>query len=364
MNISFFGNDRQFQSLKKEWLSRAEAVWASGQFFFGPQVEKLEHRLATMCQRKYAIALASCTDALAIATEYLDLEAKSKVLITNYSFSASAAPILKNNLVPSFVDINRQLNHPTYKNYQKFWDKECKAVIAVSLYGNCYAMDETEIWADKKKIPLIEDAAQSFGSSLGDRPAGSFGIASCISFDPTKIIAASSLAGALLTDDQELYEFALRARFHGKNRNNQVSQLGGKSLMSSVEAEILQLKLDHLDSWLNKRNEIANTYIDSLSGVGDLILPTVLEGGSHTFHKFVIATCERDRLAEYLMLAGIVVRRHYKSLLSQEPVFSKYSSSTPNASEASYRNLSLPLYQELRDEEIKYIIDTILRFFG
>ncbi|MCR9203196.1 MAG: DegT/DnrJ/EryC1/StrS family aminotransferase, partial [Halobacteriovoraceae bacterium] len=250
MNVSFFGNDRQFNNLKEEWMERASSVWSTGQFLFGPSVEKLEQDLARKTNRKYCVALASCTDALSIALHYLSLPVSSQVMVTNYSFLASATPILKNNLTPHFIDIDGEAFHPLTKEYRAAEADEAKAMIAVSLFGTPSDMGEIERFAEEKKIPLIEDAAQSFGSFNKGRPAGSFGFASCISFDPTKVLAASSSGGALLTDDERLFKFARQIRLHGKNQKGEFTEIGGKSLISSVEAELLNMKLEHLDGWL------------------------------------------------------------------------------------------------------------------
>ncbi len=369
MEIKFFGNDRQYQNLKPEWNKAVEKVWASGQYFSDSHVLELEKTLAQLCGRKYAVSLSSCTDALYFA---LNSSQAKKTLVSNFSFLASATGILRNAGAPSFIDLKDGEYSPSAREYQKVLNQDNKvdSLIHVSLFGECALNFEAENFAKKNSLFFIEDSAQSFGSYCENRPAGNFGQASCLSFDPTKIIAGTSGAGALLTDDEEIYHNTLRLRLHGRDsRNGEFQHLGYKSLLASSEAAILLLKLKYLESYIQRRREIAQEFNNAFSSNPFLITPHKNqfldeEFPQHVFHKYVLTVknSSRENLQKYLKGKGIETRIHYPKLISDEKLFG-LESQTPNAKAACETVFSLPIYPELKDEEVSYIIKAVNSYF-
>lgn len=369
MQIKFFGNDRQYQNLKSEWNSAVEKVWASGQYFSDGHILELEKTLAHLCGRQYAVALNSCTDALFFALNSAEAQ---KTLVSNFSFLASATGILRNAGTPYFVDIKDNHFSASPAEYQKIYNQNSQidSLIHVSLFGDCGFNTLVESFSKEHSLFMIEDSAQSFGSYCEDRPAGNFGHVSCLSFDPTKIIAGTSGAGALLTDDEEVYQHSLRLRLHGRDaRSGEFQHLGYKSLMASSEAAILLLKLKYLDSYIHRRREIAQAFNDAFSSNPWLITPHTQKfmqeiRPQHVFHKYVltIKDSKQKGLQQYLKDHGIETRVHYPKLISDENVF-HLKNQTPIAQGICSNLLSLPIYPELKDEEVDKIIHTVNSYF-
>lgn len=360
MKVPFFGNDRQFKSLKEEWMRRADSIWSSGQYLGGKEIESLEGRLASICERKYAVSLSSCADALSISLNYLKVR---DALVTNFSFVASASAISNGGGSPVFVPVAAPCFHPTIAAYKEALTSNTNCAVGVSLFGSLANLGDLEVFCNNNKLFLIEDAAQSFGASLNGRRAGSFGFASCLSFDPTKIISGASPAGCLLTDDLGLARYAGAVRNHGKVEGDFLIS-GRKSLVSSLEASILDLKLDHMSTYVKRRIEIADFYERGLRDVKEILLPKTREGETCTFHKYVIQLEKRNELKQFLSKRGIVSRVHYDKPISHYGVFQSEKVQEDKLSrEVCDRVLSLPIFPELSDQEVTYVINSIRKFF-
>lgn len=368
MKIKFFGNDRLFQKLKKRWLQITEDVGQSGQYLNGPYTAELEKVLAHRCQRKFAILCNSGTDALICAHEYFQLP---NVLVTNFSFLASASTVSRVNGQPQFVDIDPIHLSPSPNDYQKQLNSHTRGLVHVEIAGSSHHHADVEAFSHQKKIIMIEDAAQSFGSYCQSRPSGSFGHASALSFDPTKTLPGSSPAGCLLTDDQNLYHFAMQRRLHGRASNGEFLFAGVKSLISETEAALLLMKLDHLDEWVTRKNQIAHFYSSALKSL-PLVVPStqlpyeaVLIRPSHVFHKYILRVEPDDQapLQKYLQDAGIETRIYYPKCLSDEALYQHLSADTPQAKKLTMQALALPIYPELLDEECQYVVEQIQKFY-
>ena len=344
MKVPFFGNDRQYEILKKQWLERANSVWSKGQYLAGREVEKLENRLAVLCERNYAVAPGSCVDGLSICLQYIKVK---DAIVTNYTFVASGAAILNGGGRPQFVPVSSPNFSPSIDACAKALTSNTNCVVGVSLYGSMGNIDEIEDFCLKNNLILIEDAAQSFGASINGRKAGNFGFASCISFDPTKIIAGTSPAGCLLTDDEDLANFARSFRHHGKAGDDFIVP-GRKSLVSTLEASLIDLKLDYLDDYIERRKVIARMYEEGLGNLSEVLLPNVREREVHTFHKYVIQLKRRDDLKSFLEKRGITTRIHYQKPISHYGLFNSYASGDDFETNALCAQvLSLPLFPEL-----------------
>jgi len=370
MKIPFFGNDRLFNFLKKDWLDVVEKVGKTGVYLNGPQTEECEIQLATRSNRKYAVLCSSGTDALMSAGEYFKL---SHFLVSNYSFLASASALFRTGSKPQFVDIDPIAFSPTPLQYEKEKKRDTQGIVHVEISGSCTHHHAIEQYAKEQKLVLIEDAAQSFGAYCEKRPSGQFGDVSTLSFDPTKILPGSSPAGCLLTDNEELYQFCKQRRLHGRSDSGEFLFAGVKSLISETEAALLLLKLRYLDQWITRRNHIAHFYSTELKDL-PLIVPETqlpyeaeLKYPRHTFHKFIlkVQTDHRNSLQNHLKDHGIETRQYYTRCLSEELLFKGLGKiNTPEASDLTRQSLALPIFPELTDEECQMIVKLIKQFYS
>jgi dTDP-4-amino-4,6-dideoxygalactose transaminase len=370
MNVPFFGLDRQYARYRQEFLHIADRVLSSGQVLQGKDVEALEAKLAAQCARRHAVALGSCTDALAFALQAAGINPGDEVLVTALSFVASASPILRVGAVPRFVDVEPDHYMMDFSLLDRLVTKRTRAIIAVHLYGQTLPMSEVAAFADGHNLVLIEDAAQALGAFDGARPAGSTGKVSCLSFDPTKVIGSFGSAGAVVTDDEGVAKKVAMYRYHGRDpvtRSYEV--LGYNCQLASEMAAMLHFKLDRLREWEEERRRIASLYLDTLHGTPELVLPKIRPGSTHNWHKFVIRTPARNALAAWLKERGVQTNVHYPRPIPDEPVIGALNlpSEARNvrvARRLATEILSLPIYPDLKAEEARYVCEQVRAFFA
>lgn len=362
-HIEFFGCAGDYAALSVPMLDRTASVLASGQVLQGRYVEQVEARVAALAGRRHAVAVGSGTDALFFALICSGIGPGDEVLVPAVSFVASASAIVRAGAVPVFVDIGPDIGIDLAVA-QRLMTPNTRALLHVHLFGAMTDPAALERFATSNGILLIEDFAQSFGARYGNRAAGSIGMASATSFDPTKVIGAPGSGGALVTDDPEIAARARRLRLHGKSGNDFI-ELGYNSQMPSLTAAIIDLKLDHHDSWSRRRRAVAERYKDGLAGT-PVTLPPVDPQVTHIWHKFVILWDRRDALAAALQAAGIPTRIHYHQPLDREPMFHavRKADASPAATEYCGRTLSLPIHSHLSDHDVDQVIAAVRGFFA
>ena len=366
MNINFFGKDRYYHELSENILKIVNEVYSHGKVVMGPEVAEFEKKIAKYCNRKYAIAVGSCTDALYFSLLGAKINHGDEVLVTGFSFIASASCILMAKAIPVFVDINPDTYMMDISDLEKKITSKTKAIIAVNLFGDALNFETVEAIGAKYSIPIIEDAAQSIGGKYGNRKVGTLGLSSCISFDPTKLLSAQSNGGVVLTDNPDFYSYVSKVRYHGKDLNTGESDaLGFNSRLSSLQAAILNYNLDSLDSWIERNQQIARRYIEGISTNSHIKLPKEREESRHVFHKFVMRLESRDKLSEWLKNSSIQNMVHYEKALHENKLFLPYehrAEQLNNIDSVKTKVLSLPIHPWLHDDEIDYIIDKVLAF--
>jgi len=364
--VPFYGVAREFAAYRDEYMSLIEETMVSGQMLQGRAVQELEEQVAAICHREHAVAVNSCTDALFFALLAIGVQPGDEVLVPDFTFAASASCILRAGAKPVFVDINDEMVMDLEKA-ATLVTKNTKAMIFVHLFGRMSDPAPIEDFARSHNLVLIEDSAQVLGASYGPWSGGSIGKASCISFDPTKVVSAPGSGGILLTDDAELAGHVERLRYHGKSGAEGFVHLGYNSQMPCTTAALLSAKFRHAAEWAERRREIAGHYIDGLRHISSLELPTRSEGASHIYHKFVLKSDERNGLKSWLGEAGIEVAIHYSQPLHREPMFAGVDADDrdfPNSIRLSESVLSLPIHPFLTDEEIKRVVYSIADFYG
>lgn len=370
MKAPFFGLDRQYKLYRDEFLAITDKALSSGMALQGPAVGELETSLRRVCGRNDAVALGSCTDALAFALTARGVGPGDEVLVTAMSFFASVSPILRVGARPRFVDIEPDYFMMNLSLLENLVTPRTKALIAVHLYGQTLPMEAVEKFARDRSLFLIEDAAQALGSHDNGRPAGNMGHASCVSFDPTKVIGSFSSAGALVSDDEAICDKVRALRYHGRNpKTRRFETLGYNSQLSTEMAAQLNFKISNMEKWEKARGRIAKIYLDGLGAVPQVTLPKIRPGSGHNWHKFVIRAQKRDELSQHLQNSGIQTMVHYQAPLCDEPLIKNLglppdAVDVPVARKASAEVLSLPIFAEMEADEAAYVVDTIRGFYN
>ncbi|HSZ14156.1 MAG TPA: DegT/DnrJ/EryC1/StrS family aminotransferase [Solirubrobacteraceae bacterium] len=367
--IPFFAAQREFAAHGRQLLERASAVLADGQTLQGQQVRGFEHELAQRLGRAHAVAVGSGTDALFFALRALRIGAGHQVLVPALSFIASASCVLRAGAQPVFIDTDDRHLLQLHSAHSHITQKT-RAVIAVDLFGQTPHVEQLNAFAREHALLVIEDAAQALGAPR----AGAIGHVSCVSFDPTKPLAAPGSGGALLTDDAQLAQRVRRLRWHGRDDAGQFADLGYNSQLPELSAAMLRHKLQLEPRWRAARQSVAARYDAALEAVPGVQAPVRDELAAHSFSKYVLRTPQREQLRALLGHAGVPTRVHYPRPLHLEPVFANAHGSAdrdalsrddardgacPNAELAAREVLSLPIHAFLSDHEVQRVVDAL-----
>ena len=360
MKIFFSNPKKQNIKKKKKLVSVFKNVINQSNYIIGKQNIKFEKNINNFFNSKYSLGVNSGTDALKIAIKSLELKNNSEIIIPSLTATATGAAVLEAGAKPVLSDVDETGNLDLI-GLKKNITKKTKAIIVVHLHGNM--ADIRGIMKIAGKIPIIEDCAQSFGSSLKNKKAGTFGKIACFSFYPTKNLAAIGDGGALITNNKNLYLKMLSLRQYGWDKNRISKQPGYNSRLDEIQAAILNIKFKLIKKNNLKRNILAKRYIKSLSDL-PIFFPKSIKGSFHSYHLFVIITKKRNKLLKFLRHKQIIASIHYKNPLHKMPSFSKYIKKKPlNAEKLSNSILSLPIYPELSYREQNKVINAIRNFF-
>ena len=369
--IPFFGVDRQYQNLREEILDATDKVYASGRVLDGTYTRQFEKTIAKMTERKYACSVGSCTQALIFALRATDNEyfrgSRNKVLIPAQSFVATINTVLEAGFDPVFCDVDAQTGLMDLNTIPVPAD-ELAAIMYVNLFGNILNQEQLITYMEmfsEEKIPVIEDAAQSFGAYYRGVPSGKLGDVSCLSFDPTKNLNNYGSGGMILTDDPAIWE--LVNDYHDNGKGNEHIQSGTNSKMSEADCAQMLIKLKYFDQWQARRKEIAEYYTEELDGL--VGIPPVDMNVEHAWSKFVIHHHSRSSLYTDLLNMGVETRINYETPLHQQSVafsFTPFDDTgiLEGAENFSRTCLSLPIYPELEDYEVEYVVEAIKQNIG
>jgi dTDP-4-amino-4,6-dideoxygalactose transaminase len=343
----------------KEIRKTITRVIDSGSYILGSEVKKFEQNLSKYLGNTYSIGVNSGTDALILSLRALDIKKNDEVIIPSHTATATASAVVSVGASPVFVDIDENSFNIDPIDLQKKISARTKAIIMVHLYGNpCEVSKIVEI-AGRKKIHIIEDCAQSLGATYNLKPTGSFGILSCFSFYPTKNLGAIGDAGAISTNDKELFERIKMLRQYGWNEDRVSIIESNQSRLDEIQAAILNVKMKYLDKTLLERNEIAKIYSDNLGSL-KLEIPDVSSNTRHSFHLYVIRIKNREKVIKKLNDENIYPGIHYAIPIHLNPAFVKYShSNLPVTESIANEILSLPLYPGMKRKEVFKVIKGI-----
>ena len=349
-----------FEKYRDEYIQAATRVLDSGWYVLGKEVEAFESEFAKWLGLDHCVGLNSGLDALILALKAIGIGQGDEVIVPANTYIATVLGITQNGAAPVFVEPDIYHNIDPEKIESAITDKT-KAILAVHLYGQPCRMDEIMEIAGRHGIPVVEDCAQSHGATFNGRMTGTFGKISCFSFFPTKNLGAFGDAGAIATNDCKLAEKIRMYRNYGSKEKYYNEVQGVNSRLDEIQAALLRIKLSHLEEITIERNNIAEKYLKSIDN--PLIqLPKVLSNTRHVWHLFVIQAKERDNLQKYLADNGIGTQIHYPvpPHLSEAYKYLGYgNNSFPITEDKAQTSLSLPLYAGMKDNEIKYVVDTL-----
>lgn len=365
MNIPFVDLKAQYLTLKTEIDSAINAVVESCKFLRGPWVDQFEKNFSQLIGVENCISCANGTDAILIALKALGVKPGDEVITTAHSWISTSEVITLAGAKVVFCDTDIDtFNICPYEIEKKITNKTV-GIIPVHLYGQAAQMKAIRKIADDAGLWIIEDCAQAHLATHHGNKVGQFGDVATFSFYPGKNLGAYGDAGCLVTNRDDIAEYAQLFARHGGKGNHQIE--GCNSRMDSIQAAVLNVKLPHLIGWTQARQRIATRYDSLLKDVGDLKTPQVTEGNEHVYHLYVIKTAKRDALMKYLMGAGVSCILNYPSALPFYDAYS-YLRHTPQDFPAAYSNqseiLSIPIYPELTEEMQNHVIKTIKDFFA
>lgn len=363
--IPYINLIEQHSLIKKDILEAVSRVLDSGQFILGEEVEKFEAGFAKLCNVQFAIGVNSGTDALILALRALGIGKGDEVITVPNSFIASTSCILLVGARPVFVDVADDYNmDPT--QLAKAITSRTKAILPVHLTGRPAEMDAIMEKAKKHNLYVIEDCAQAVLAEYKGRRVGSIGTMGCFSFHPLKTLNACGDGGIVTTNDEKLAEKLKIMRNLGLKNRNECIMWSGNSRLDSLQAAILLVKMKYVEEWIEKRRANADFYRQGLSDIPYIQAPMEREYERAVYHTFIIQCEHRDELKHYLEKNGIESAIHYPIPIHLQEVSKDlgYRKGSFEVTEAQAEHiLSLPVYPELKASDIKYIIQTIKRFY-
>jgi dTDP-4-amino-4,6-dideoxygalactose transaminase len=355
----------QFAAIGGEIRTAVESVLASQQFVLGREGAALEAEIANLCGVSQGVGLASGTDALILALRACGVRAGDEVLVPTFTFVATGSAVSALGAKPVFADIRPETYNLDPAELERRVTPRTRAIVIVHLYGLPADMDPILAFAKARKLPLIEDNAQAIGASYKGRRTGSLGDAACISFYPTKNLGAYGDAGMVVTNSPELAERIRTLRNHGQAAKYLSSEPGWNSRLDEIQAAILRVKLRHLSNWQHARQSHAAEYSRLLSQIPGVMPPIAPEGYEHVYHQFTIRIEQRDALQKFLNERKIGSTVYYPYPLHLQPLYASLGHKPgdfPHSERAAQEVLSLPMYPELRREQIARVVEAVAEF--
>ena len=386
MKVPLLDLKPQYHALKPALDAALLRVAESQYFILGPEVKALEAATAAYSGCKFGIGISSGTDALLIALMALDIGAGDEVITSPYTFFATAGTIARAGARPVFVDIEPDSFNISPAAIEAFIERHCetrggnlinaatggrvRSIMPVHLYGQMADMSRIQAIAARHKLSLIEDAAQAIGSEDAEgRRACSIGDIGCLSFFPTKNLGAFGDAGACVTNDPVLAAKLMKLRVHGMEPKYYHELIGGNFRLDEIQAAVLNVKLPHLDSWSEARQRNAAFYDTAFvrAGLGNKVRtpPPAAKGARHIYNQYCIRVERRDELRAWLTKHEVGAEIYYPLALHMQQCFAYLGHQPqdfPESLRATQESLALPIYPELKQAQLQFVVDTVAEF--
>ena len=388
MQIPPFSLDAQISDIGEEIEEALIRVFRSGQYIGGDEVASFEEAFASMVQASFSVGCNSGTDALILALRSLNIGEDDEVITSSFSFFATAEAISSVGARPVFIDIDPENFLMDLRLIEQAITPRTKAILPVHLFGYPLDMDKLIEIAKKNNLKVIEDCAQAAGSNWRGKPVGSFGDVGCFSFFPTKNLGAAGDGGAVTTNDCDLVKTIRQLAIHGMPKRYLHTEIGYNSRLDELQAAILNVKLIRLNKWIKQRQEIANNYINKLSFIESIKLPSISINNNvgHSWNQFVIRILNdsfvknkkdnadiflenenRDLFKTELQRLGVKTIIYYPIPIHLQPAYQELGykkGSLPVTEKICNQVISLPIFPELKSIQQSYVIDTIKKIFN
>lgn len=368
--MEFIDLKSQYQHLKLQIDAGIQRVLDHGQYILGPEVAELEEKLAAYTGAKHCITVANGTDALQIAQMAIGIGPGDEVITPGFTYIATAETVALLGAKPVYVDIDHRTYNLNPALLEAAITPRTKAIVPVSLYGQCADFDAINAIAAKYEIPVIEDAAQSFGASYKGRKSCNLTTIACASFFPSKPLGCYGDGGAIFTNDEEMAKVMRQIARHGQDRRYHHIRVGVNSRLDTLQAAILLPKLDILDQELSARLQVADTYktlfcggdfrmVSNADKARNIVIPYVQAHNKSAWAQYTIQVSHRESLQEQLKQAGVPSVVHYPTPLNKQPAVADDSAHLPVGDAVAQRVISLPMHPYLSIENINSIAEKI-----
>lgn len=369
MKVEFYGHVRQYKNIQSEIDANLQEVLLSGNYVQGPMLKRFEAELAAYHGTKHAVGVANGTDAIWLALMALGIGKGDEVITHPNTFFATAEAIWIAGATAVFVDCDQKTRCIDPKKIEAAITRKTKAIIPVHLYGQCANMPAIKKIADKHKLKVIEDNAQAIGAAGNGFKIGELSDAATTSFIIQKNLGTFGDGGALITNNPDIDAKVRKLRNHGSTARN-VHSYGFNSRLDDLHAGVLSAKLKHIDQWNDNRRKWAARYTAGLQGAKNFTLLVELPGYRHVFHLYIIETKkakQRDQLLDFLVKNNIDAKTHYSIAIHQQEGYpwgkgARIVGPVKNAEKNAATCVSLPMFPELTEEEVDYVIAKVMEW--
>lgn len=371
MKVDFYTSQREYKEKKAEFDSAIQGVIEKGSFILGDKVAEFEKAIAEYTGAKYAIGVASGTDALVLASDILGFKDGKEVITSPFTFLASASCVIRHKGKPVFVDIDEETFGIDVNKIEEKINNNTAGILPIHLFNQMADMDKIMEISEKHNLKVLEDAAEAFGmrwKGKGEtlRHSGTIGDFGVYSFFPTKTLGGYGDGGMIVTNSEELATLAKSYRVHGAAKKYHYDHIGYNSRLDALQAAVLSVKLKYIDDAISKREEVAKLYIESLSECPYVKIPKLKGDQKHVYYVFNIIAENRDELVQYLSNNGVGYSIYYPKPLHMQKAFSYLGykeGDFPIAEKVSKEILALPIYPEITKDEVEYVCETIKNFY-
>jgi dTDP-4-amino-4,6-dideoxygalactose transaminase len=362
MQVKLLDLQGQYLPLRNEIRRAIDEVCDAQSLILGPHVERFERSLAAYCGTKHAIGVSSGTDAILCVLMALGIGPGDEVICPSFTFFATAGCVARLGATPVFAEIDPGTFNLDPQLLEGKITPRTKAILPVHLFGQTANMEAINAIAARHGIKVIEDAAQAIGAKRHGKPACSMSLAGCLSFYPTKNLGAFGDAGAICTSDDALAETCRLLRVHGSGHQYHHKMVGGMFRLAAIQAAVLSVKLKYLDSWHEARRRNAAMYDQLLAGSA-VVTPPIEQGNYSIYNQYIVRVPNRDAVRARLADRGIGSAVYYPLGLHQQECFAHLGcpeGSLPQTERACREVLALPIYPELKEEQIRYVAAELL----
>ncbi len=370
MNVPLLDLKAQFRGIKKEVMDAVETTCEEQAFVLGSRVVELEQALASYVGASHAVGVASGSDALLLSLMALGVGQGDEVITVPFTFFATTGAVSRLGARPVFVDIRPDTFNMDPQQIERKITAKTKAIIPVHLFGQCAEMGAINEIAKRRKVAVIEDACQAIGAMQNGIKAGVLGDTGCFSFFPSKNLGGFGDGGLVTTNGAKLHDALAMLRVHGSRVRYVHEQIGINSRLDALQAAILRVKLNHLDQWTEGRRRNAARYerlFTEARLLDRVTLPVTQPGNYHVFNQYTIRAQRRDELKNFLKEQGIGTEIYYPIPMHVQDCYRSLGHKKgdfPVSEQAAAEALSLPIFAELTDEQLVYVVATIKDFYG